>query len=68
MSRKTHRRLQIGCRVHKGLCFLWMLGLAGSSDLNTITTAELLWKLPLAVFGFGLFFWLGGDAWWHCSL
>lgn len=60
MSRKTHRRLQIGCRVLCGLCFLWMLGLAGASDLNTITTAELLWKLPLAVTGFGLFAWLGG--------
>lgn len=60
MSRKTHRRLQRLCRVLCGLCLLWMLGLAGSSDLNTITTAELLWKLPVAVFGFGLFSWLGG--------
>lgn len=60
MSRKTHRRLQRLSRVHKGLRFLWMLGLAGSSDLNTITTAELLGKLPLAVTGFGLFAWLGG--------
>ena len=60
MSRSFKKRFQIGCRVLCGLCFLWMLGLAGSSDLNTITTAELLGKLPLAVSGFGLFAWLGG--------
>lgn len=60
MSQKTHRRLQRLCRVLCGLCFLWMLGLAGSSGLNTITIPELLWKLPLAVAGFGLFAWLGG--------
>ena len=60
MSRKMHRRFQKVCRALCGLCFLWLLGLAGSSDLNTITTAELLWRLPLAVSGFGLFAWLGG--------
>lgn len=60
MSRKTHRRLQIGCRVLCGLCFLWMLGLAGSSDQGMLTVRDLLIQGPLAVTGFGLFSWLGG--------
>ena len=60
MSRKTHRRLQRLCRVLCGLCFLWMLGIAGSSDLGTYTMRDILTQLPLAVSGFGLFAWLGG--------
>lgn len=60
MSRKTHRRLQRLCRVLCGLCFLWVLGIVGSSDLGTYTLKEVLTQAPVAVAGFGLFAWLGG--------
>lgn len=60
MSRKMHRRFQKVCRVLCGLCFLWMLGVAGASDLGQNTVLDVLVQGSLAVTGFGLFAWLGG--------
>lgn len=59
MSRKMHRRFQKVCRALCGLCFLWLLGLAGSSDLGQNTLREVVVQGSLAVTGFGLFSWLG---------
>ena len=60
MSRKTRRYFQKVCRVLSGLCFFWLLGVAGASDLGQNTVLDVLVQGSLAVTGFGVFAWLGG--------
>jgi hypothetical protein len=57
----TKRRFQIAMRALCGLSFLYMLGLAGNSDLGLEpSTAVLFVKLSVGVAIFGLSAWLGG--------
>ena len=56
MSKKMKRRFQILC----GLSFLWLLGIAGSSDLGLNSLREVIVQGTIAVSLFGITAYLGG--------
>lgn len=57
----TKHRFQIAMKTLCGLSFLYILGLAGNSDLGLEpSTAVLVVKLSVGVAIFGLSAWLGG--------
>ena len=60
MSYKFKKRFQITMRILCGLSFLWLLGVAGSSDLDLITVKEVMVQGSAAVATFGATAYLGG--------
>lgn len=60
MSRKMKRRIQITMRILCGLSFLWLLGIAGNSDLGISTLWETIVQSLIAVTVFGITAYLGG--------
>ena len=60
MSYKFKKRFQITMRILCGLSFLWLLGVAGNSDLGLSTTREVIVQGSAAVATFGLTAYLGG--------
>ena len=61
MKFRMSKLFQTTCRVLCGLSFLWLLGVAGNSDLGLEpSTAVLFVKLSVGVAVFGLSAWLGG--------
>lgn len=60
MSKRAHKRFQITMRVLCVLSFLWLLGVAGNSDLDLNTTRDCIVQASLATASFGLTAWLGG--------
>ena len=56
MYKKMKRRFQILC----GLSFLWLLGIAGSSDLGLNSLREVIVQGTIAVSMFGITAYLGG--------
>ena len=56
MNKKMKRRVQILC----GLSFLWLLGIAGSSDLGLNSLREVIVQGTIAVSLFGITAYLGG--------
>ena len=60
MNKKVKRRIQIGMRILCGLSFLWLLGIAGSSDLGLNSLREIIVQGTIAVSMFGITAYLGG--------
>lgn len=60
MSYKFKKRFQITMRILCGLSFLWLLGVAGNSDLGLNTLQETFTQATLATASFGLTIYLGG--------
>lgn len=56
MNKKMKRRIQILC----GLSFLWLLGIAGSSDLGLNSLEDIIVQGTIAVSLFGITAYLGG--------
>ena len=56
MNKNMKRRIQILC----GLSFLWLLGIAGSSDLGLNSLREVIVQGTIAVSLFGITAYLGG--------
>lgn len=60
MSRKMKCRIQITMRILCGLSFLWLLGIAGNSDLGISTLEETIVQGLIAISVFGITAYLGG--------
>ena len=60
MNKNMKRRIQIGMRILCGLSFLWLLGIAGSSDLGLNSLREVIVQGTIAVSLFGITAYLGG--------
>lgn len=60
MSKKMKRRVQVTMRILCGLSFLWLLGIAGNSDLGISTLEETIVQSLIAVTVFGITAYLGG--------
>lgn len=60
MNRKMKRRVQITMRILCGLSFLWLLGIAGNSDLGISTLEETIVQGLIAITVFGITAYLGG--------
>ena len=60
MNKKMKRRVQIAMRILCGLSFLWLLGIAGSSDLGLNSLREVIVQGTIAVSLLGITAYLGG--------
>ena len=60
MSHKSKKRFQITMRILCGISLLWLLGVAGNSDLGLSTLKETITQATLATASFGLTAYLGG--------
>lgn len=56
MNKNMKRRMRILC----GLSFLWLLGIAGSSDLGLNSLEDIIVQGTIAVSLFGITAYLGG--------
>ena len=61
MNKNMKRRIQIVMRILCGLSFLWLLGIAGSSDLGLNSLEDIIVQGTIAVSLFGITAYLGGS-------